>query len=252
MTRLSPRPVLYLYTDFGAGSLYVGQLHGILATHRPQVRVIDLCHELEPCDARHAAYLLDALSPYLVRPALVVGVIDPGVGTTRAPILVQGDGISLVGPDNGLFALIAHQMPVRIFELGTRGVRMLSASFHGRDLFVPWALRLCTEPRSRLAADLTPLTRPLVGSDWPLEIQEVIHIDRFGNALTGCVGSVARHHQRLKIGSQLLAYRTTFGEAAPGSPFWYVNSLNRVEIACNRQSAQDALGVQVGDAFEWV
>ncbi|EQD69399.1 protein containing DUF62, partial [mine drainage metagenome] len=236
-TDLIVHPILYLYTDFGVGSLYVGQLHGIIAPHLPRIQTVDLCHELEPCKPRSAAYLLAALGPFLTVPAVVVGVVDPGVGTARAPILIRGEKLSLIGPDNGLFSQIVRQFPGRVYRLDAISARPLSASFHGRDLFVPWALRLLVDPESRPESDLEPFTQPIVGSDWPQQIQEVIHIDRYGNAITGWMGEEVNHNRSLRIGPHTLAYRTTFGEAVYGTAFWYVNSLGLVEIACNQKSA---------------
>ncbi|MHB1544294.1 MAG: SAM hydrolase/SAM-dependent halogenase family protein [Gammaproteobacteria bacterium] len=245
-------PILYLYTDFGVGSIYVGQLHGMIAQHLPQIQTVDLCHELEPCQVRPAAYLLAALIPFLAIPAVVVGVVDPGVGTARAPILIRGEKLSLIGPDNGLFSLVSRQFPGRVFQLAKIGSRALSASFHGRDLFVPWAIRLLTDSEDKLESEMEPLMQPIVGSDWPQQIQEVIHIDRFGNAMTAWVAKEANHNRSLQIGSHTLAYRSTFGEAIHGTAFWYVNSLGLIEIACNQKSASDTLGIHVGDSFVWL
>lgn len=246
-------PTLFLFTDFGAGSLYVGQLHSLIATHAPDIRVIDLCHELHPFQPRPASYLLSALCPYLSTPSVLVGIVDPGVGTTRLPILVRcSNKLDLIGPDNGLFALAMRQFSGKAFQLRKLDAHPLSRSFHGRDLFVPWAIHILKNTASALEVEPVPCNEPIVGSDWPSQIQEVIHIDRFGNAMTGCSGAGIEQDRVLLIKSHTLPFRSTFGDAMLDEPFWYVNSLQLIEISCNRVSAKDALDIQIGDTFIWV
>lgn len=245
-------PILYLYTDFGAGSLYVGQLHALIASRLPHLRTVDLCHELEPCKPCAAAYLLAALAPHLAGPGVVVGVVDPGVGTPRAPILIRSHDFAWIGPDNGLFSQVIRETPVEVYRLGSLGMEPLSASFHGRDLFVPWALRLLAEPETAWMAGLEPYRPALMGAGWPREIAEIIHIDRFGNAVTGWKGASSNPSRLLQIGSQVLPHHATFGEAVAGATFWYVNSIGLVEVACNLGQASKILDLHVGDSFVWL
>ena len=68
---------------------------------------------------------------------MVLGVVDPGVGTARRPVVLWADGNWYVGPDNGLFALIARRAADRAAWTIDWRPETLSASFHGRDLFAP-------------------------------------------------------------------------------------------------------------------
>jgi hypothetical protein len=245
------RPI-FLFTDFGIGSHYVGQLHALLTAAHPAVAWVDLCHELTPCAPRAAAYLLAALFPYLPESGVLVGVVDPGVGTDRTPILVHQGHWSFVGPDNGLFGRILHRAPVQVHEIPNPVSHTLSPSFHGRDLFLPWAIRLAQEAgEPRAETRLRPHPAPLIGSDWPEDSGEIIHIDRFGNATTGYRGSGVGTGWRLHCGSRELRFAPVFGSVPAGHAFWYVNSIGLVEIACNRDSAARVLDLSVGQSVDW-
>ena len=69
-------------------------------------------------------------------------MVDPGVGGTRPPVVVEADGRWYVGPGNGLFELTRRRAAkTRSFDIDFKPAR-LSASFHGRDLFAPVAAML--------------------------------------------------------------------------------------------------------------
>ena len=134
--------MILLFTDFGWQGPYVGQLHLALAQEAPGIRVIDLMHDAPAFSPIAAGHLLSALVDRVPAEAVVVAVVDPGVGSARHPLLVEAAGRRFVGPDNGLLAPVTHRyeaVDVRIIEW--RPPR-LSASFHGRDLFAPAAARL--------------------------------------------------------------------------------------------------------------
>ena len=99
-----PAPLILLFTDFGIGGPYVGQVKAVLSARIAEVRMIDLMHDAPAHDPRAAAYLLAALVPESPPGSIFLGVVDPGVGTeARRPVVVQADGRWFVGPGNGIF-----------------------------------------------------------------------------------------------------------------------------------------------------
>ena len=245
-----PRPV-YFFTDFGPGSPYVGLMHAALARHSrlllpqaPVPRSIELCSDVAPFAARQGAYLLAALVAHIEDDAVVVAVVDPGVGTARAGVVLETSGRTFVGPDNGLLARCAAADPAacwyRLEEPET-----LSATFHGRDWFTPVA--------TLLAHGLEPSRQPCAASaihgfDWPEELAEVIHVDRYGNVMTGLSAQGLGRRVLIQAGGHCLAWARTFGEAPGQGAFWHANSLGLVELAVNRGHAGQQLGLAVGDA----
>lgn len=236
---------LVLVTDFGEG-LYVGQMRACLDALLAGMPVIDLVHDLPPCRPDLAAYLLPALVRDLPGGSLYLCVVDPGVGGEREGLIVHAWGSWFIGPDNGLLApLLQDDKQAWVQRLGWRPPAM-SASFHGRDWFVPAAARWCAGADLELTS-LDP--GACVGADWPRERALVIYVDRFGNLLSG-LGAVGRSTASgLLVGDRLVPHARTFCQAPIGEAFWYENAFGLVEIAVNQGRASDQLGLALGDVI---
>ncbi len=239
--------MIFLYTDFGAEGPYLAQLEAAVLAQAPAERVLNLVSNAPAADPFRSAYLLAALSGQLPEDSILVGVVDPGVGGGRLPIVVEAGGRRFVGPDNGLLSRAAARDPAaRAWRIDWRPVR-LSDSFHGRDLFGPVAGRLAAgSPVALTALSIDGL----VGMDWPAVLAEVVYVDAYGNLYTGLAGGGLADDAVLQAGGRHVAYRRTFCDAAAGEPFWYRNSCGLVEIAISGGNARDALGLGIGATVE--
>ncbi|TDE32246.1 SAM-dependent chlorinase/fluorinase [Actinomadura sp. 6K520] len=256
------RPFVSLATDFGAA--YTAICAGVVYTIAPAANVLVLSDEITPFGVREGAMLLRQALPYL--PVGVhVGIVDPGVGTSRRPVAIETRrGDLLVGPDNGLLVPAAGALggAVRAHALENPAYRLpaVSASFHGRDIFSPAAGHLATGVD---VADLGPAVEPL-----PLDVPSpvvgdgeltapVLYTDRFGSLvlgagpgdLTAAFGPLP-HGTPLDVvwaapapGSARATFEETFGGAAPGEPLVWIDSSGRVGLAVNQGSAAEALGL---------
>jgi S-adenosyl-L-methionine hydrolase (adenosine-forming) len=237
---------ILLATDFGA-DLYVGQIQARLHALLPNVPCIGLMQDLPSFRPDLAAYLLPALMRDLPRDSLALCVVDPGVGGERAGLLVRADGHWLIGPDNGLLALVARlASEVSVWRIGWQPGWM-SSSFHGRDWFALAAARLV------LGEDLalSPLgLADMIGADWQDECAIIVYVDHFGNLMTGVRASEVGGGAVLRVRGQPLPRARTFCEVEPGQAFWYENALGLIEIAVNQGRADQRLGLNVGDSIE--
>lgn len=234
--------MIVLYTDFGVADPYIGQLHAVLAREAPHVPIVDLLHTVPDFDVRAGAYLLAALAAEFPDGAVFVGVVDPGVGGERQAVMVQAAGHWYVGPDNGLFHVVARRAPRHeTYVIDWRPER-LSASFHGRDLFAPVAAKLARGdwPASH-AGELT-----VPAGDWPEDWPAVVYVDHYGNAVTGLRAVNVDRSAVLAVAGRQLQHAAVFSAVTPGMPFWYENSLGLVEIAVNKGSASQALDLRLG------
>ena len=237
--------MIVLFTDFGMSGPYVGQVKAVLARAAPEVPVIDLFADAPAHDVEAAAYLLAAFAPAFDEGEVFLCVVDPGVGTdARSPAVVRADGRFFVGPDNGLFNVVAQRAhALRWWEITWRPER-LSPSFHGRDLFAPVAARLARgDAPPGVEVEAAARIRP----GWPEDLARIVYVDRFGNALTGLRVETMEAGAVLEAGGQALAHARTFGDVAAGEAFWYENANGLAEIAVNRGRAAEALGLGVGD-----
>jgi S-adenosylmethionine hydrolase len=235
--------MIVLFTDFGWQGPYVGQMKAVLVEQAPQQPLIDLMHDVPAFKPRAAAYLLASLVEKFPSETVFLAVVDPGVGSgERRPCVVKADDRWYIGPDNGLFNVIARKSSEhRVWEIDWRP-EALSDSFHGRDLFAPVAAQLaCGE-----SPQMTITTFADDPEKWPIELAEIIYVDHFGNAMTGLRGSQMNKHTSLVIHNQLISYARVFAEAPRDEPFWYINSNGLIEIAINQGSVAQNLELTIG------
>lgn len=234
--------MIVLFTDFGSTDPYVGQMHAAIRRIAPDVPIIDLLHTVPDFDIRAGAYLLPTLAAEFPSGTIFVCVVDPGVGSDRAPVFVTTEQHVFIGPDNGLFHIVARrarQAETRVIQW--RGEK-LSHSFHGRDLFAPFAAHLARS--ETLASAPTALTSP--AGDWPEDLPAIIFIDHYGNAITGLRANTLDRSAIVKAAGLEIRYAPVFSAAPTGKPFWYENSIGLVEIAVNSGSAAQVLNLSSG------
>ncbi len=236
--------MIVLFTDFGLGGPYVGQMKVALLREAPQTPVLELFSDLPPFNVQGAAYLLAAYATEFPVQTVFLCVVDPGVGTGRRAAAVRADARWYVGPDNGLFDVVARRASdVEWWDLHWQPAR-LSASFHGRDLFAPVAawVSLGQQPPGQR---VDPALR--VRADWPDDLARVLYIDGFGNAMTGLRAATLSPGAALEIAGRSVVRARTFGEVPPGTAFCYENANGLMEVAVNQGRADRLLGIRIGD-----
>jgi S-adenosyl-L-methionine hydrolase (adenosine-forming) len=237
------RRMIVLFTDFGLAGPYTGQVKAVLQREAPGVAVIDLFADA-PRMPQPAAYLLAAYGAWFPPGTVFLAVVDPGVGSARAPLAVIVDGRWYVGPDNGLFELVMRRAQhVMVFEIAWRP-RTLSASFHGRDLFAPAAAWLAH--RAPMPAELLQRAAASRHEDWPDDLPQIVYIDVYGNAITGLRANRLPESARLGTAAGAVARARTFSDVPVGAAFWYENSNGLAEIAVNQGRADRVLGLTLG------
>jgi S-adenosylmethionine hydrolase len=235
--------MIVLFTDFGVAGPYLGQMKAVLYRDAPGVPVVDLFADAPAAMPKPSAYLLAAYALWFPPGSVLLAVVDPGVGGSRAAVVVEADGRLYVGPDNGLFELVVRRAKTaRSWRISWRPPG-LSASFHGRDLFAPVAAQLArgTPPSDRLVEG--EIGRR---ADWPDELPEIVYIDHYGNAMTGMRAAAVPRGVRLRVGGRLLAQAQTFSDVPTGEAFWYENGNGLAEVAVNGGWADAALGLAIG------
>ena len=245
----NPFPVAII-TDFGYRDHYVGAMKGVIASIAPRANVIDITHGVVAQCIVAGAIALRESWRYFPPRTVFLAVVDPGVGTARAPIAIETRaGARFVGPDNGLLWLAANDAGItRIVKLTSARHRLtnVSATFHGRDIFAPaaaylWrgtpisALGLTRDPNSIVTLDLPcPV-------ESPREVRgEVIYVDGFGNLVSNIdrptaerFGTRFRHKSlsvRIKSGAAMRLL-DAYGDAPKGAPLAIFGSFGLLEVA---------------------
>jgi S-adenosylmethionine hydrolase len=242
-----------LLTDFGLSDPFVGVMKGVLLGNHPGLRVIDLSHGIQPGAVVAGAFWLECSYRYFPEGSVHCAVVDPGVGTARAAVVVAAERHFFVGPDNGLLAEVTLHAPhveVREIHAARHGLLGASSTFHGRDVFAVTAGRLAA---GQLAfADVGELVHLKVPSPIPGVISEadgfvgnVLTADRFGNLITSLRASEVLPASDAAFvvgvaGKRLRSVRT-FADAEPGELVALVGSFGAIELAVRDGSAQERL-----------
>jgi S-adenosylmethionine hydrolase len=234
--------MIFLFTDYGLAGPYIGQVETVLLEHAPNEKVINLMADAPRNNPKASAYLLASLIQHIPADSTLFCVVDPGVGSDEdKPVALKIDGRWYVGPDNGLFDIVARQAKaIEAFEINWKPVK-LSKSFHGRDLYAPVCAKLA------IGHDLAKSKFAWQGNrDWSDDLHEVIYIDHFGNCMTGIRGKTVPKQTIFKIGNKNISNAVTFADVKTGQAFWYVNSNGLVEIAVNKGDARQLFNLIIG------
>jgi S-adenosylmethionine hydrolase len=251
-------------SDYGRVDEFVGVVHSVIRSIAPDVRVIDITHDIAPYDVRAGGLALVRAANYLA-PGVVVAVVDPTVGTARRPIAVEiGGGSSvLVGPDNGVLAPVVQLCggADRAVEIVNPDYRFTTepGTFDGRDVFAPAAAHLCNGvDLSELGPVIDPISLfpamiPLTREDDGRLHAEVLWVDHYGNAQLNVDPDELDSfddHVRLVMddGARVARRVATFAELNPNEIGLIVDSYGLVTIVLDKKSAAEELGLSGASA----
>ena len=247
--------VITLTTDFGIKGPYVGEIKGAILAINPEAKIVDVTHSITRHSIIEGSFVMEQVVKYFPPNTIHVGVIDPGVGTERRAIIIEGTQF-LVLPDNGLATLpLKWIKPKAAYEIDLRKMetiigRKISSTFHGRDVFGPAGalLSLGYEP-SKLGKEIDlgeiiklDLKPKKLEDSWLLR---VIYIDDFGNVILNL--EKYERPKYVEILGRKIPYIDTYGKVKPGELLSLPGSHDYLEIAVNQGSAADVLGLKVGD-----
>lgn len=252
-------PLITLTSDFGTTDSYVAELKGVLfALGPPDLRVVDLSHQLPPFDIQAAALFLRAALPRFPPGTIHVAIIDPGVGSPRAPLVVQLGSHLLVGPDNGQFGYL-YDGAEQVYAIDVASTqRPISSTFHGRDLFAPAAAQLANgRSPGQLGARVDSyqhLVFPMVEYVGESLIGRVIHIDRFGNLISNISESALRSflgseipHAVVSLGEKSVSgISDHYAQVEPGGMVALIGSSGLLELAVREGNASNKLSAGLG------
>lgn len=253
-------PIITLTSDFGLQDYYVAAMKASILEVNPNVRLIDISHQIPPQDIMAGAWVLRNSAFLFPKGTVHLAVVDPGVGTDRKPVAVEIDGHYFIGPDNGLFSLLNDEQ-YSAFEITNKQFysERQSNTFHGRDIFAPAAAHLSANK------DLHAMGKPvdeLVSYRWASPITDdegiqgmVLHIDHYGNLISNITAEQLRVVQqrgnfKIYVGSAILKkVNTTFADVSDGEPAAIIGSSGMLEVIINKGNASEMLSVQKGAAI---
>src|SRR4029077_9479852 len=190
--------MIVFITDFGTANDAVAICRAVMVGIAPDVRIMDITHQVTPYSIEEAARFLSGVTPYYPPGTVFVAVIDPGVGTSRKAVIVKSKRSQyFVLPDNGLISPVIDRDGLESAREITNTGWMLgdkvSSTFHGRDIFSPAGAHLAAGwdftlagPEVQQLVRLTPKAATV--TDKGIEGEVIALDDPFGSLITDIPG----------------------------------------------------------------
>jgi S-adenosylmethionine hydrolase len=257
-----PRRIISLTTDFGTSDHFAGTMKGVILSIHPAAQIVDITHEIRPFEIPDGAFTIAQAYRFFPKKTVHVIVVDPGVGSTRRPLLAEMAGQYFIAPDNGVLSMIFSREPAKVRHVNNDRyfLKPLSRTFHGRDVFSPVA--------AHLAAGIAPARfGPRIQDHLRLDLEKPTHtakqtwtgavlkVDRFGNIITNLhidqFRQVKTRAFTLSVGLRTIKrLALTFTDCEPGDLCALVGSSGFLEVSTNQGSAAGILGCGAGAPVE--
>jgi len=237
-------------------------MKGVILDIVPEAAIVDISHAVQAYDVLDAAIAISQTYSYFPTGTVHVVVVDPGVGTTRRPIIASSDGYHFVAPDNGVLSMVYAQeerIHVRHITSDHYFRQPVSSTFHGRDVFAPVGAYLAKMVDSHKFGDeiedyvrfAAPRPKP-AGENRMRAV--VLKVDRFGNLITNITpqdipvlfGDKAGAFKIVVGSREITTIHSTFAEGEPGEVFGILGSMGFLEIVANRAAAAQITGAGKG------
>jgi S-adenosylmethionine hydrolase len=268
-------PIVVFTTDFGLSDAYAGVMKGVALSINPDLRLIDLTHQILPQNIAQGSFLLGINHRFFPHDAIHVAVVDPGVGTDRRPVLLSTPCGTFAAPDNGLLSgvITGYLGPVPTIAGPVALPTELSAvhltnpaywrhpvshTFHGRDIFTPVAAHLslgvAPEDLGEPIDSLHYLPMPQPVSQGGAITGQVVYQDVYGNLVTNIPADSLSSDEFLEVrimGRSIVGLSRTFNDDAhvgENGLIALLGSHGYLEVALPNGSAAELLSVGEGEA----
>jgi S-adenosylmethionine hydrolase len=259
-----PKTIVFM-TDFGVVDDSVALCKGVMYSIMPEVRIVDLTHQVTPFSILDGARFLYGATPYFPAGTVFVVVVDPGVGSTRKAIVAKSKrGQFFVLPDNGLMTLVEQRDGIEAVREITNPDWMigskLSSTFHGRDIFSPAGAHVArgddwtkVGPEMPVASMVRLDLKAPRMDDRGMSAEVIATDGPFGNLVTNVsaeeflkLGYKRGEEVPVKIGDKEMKVKfvKTFSDVPLNQPLIYIDSRGRFAMAVNQGNFAATYGVK--------
>jgi len=245
--------IVTLTTDFGLVEPYVGVMKGVILGINPPAQLVDVTHSVQSFDILDGALAISQAYSYFPPDTVHLIVVDPGVGSSRRPIVARAGQHTFVAPDNGVLSLVYEReeaLTVHHITSEHYFLQPVSSTFHGRDIFAPVAAYLSKgveaakfgDPVTDFVRFAAPKPKPAGPNSWK---GVVLKTEKFGNLITNVTPrDIPQLFQesppafRINVGkAEVTRICPNYASAAQGEVFGILGSAGFLEISMNRGSA---------------
>jgi S-adenosyl-L-methionine hydrolase (adenosine-forming) len=251
-----------LTTDFGLTDHYVGTMKGVIYSINPDAHIVDICNAVQSYDVLDGAITIAQAYRYFPSETVHLVIVDPGVGSSRRPLVVTTERHIFLAPDNGVLSLVydrEDRISVRAITSEHYFLQPISHTFHGRDIFAAVAAWLSKGVDvAKFGDEITDFVRfsapkPKVMSDRLMK-GIVLKVDKFGNLVTNIRPEDMPQlflpeppAFKIVVGkAEITRMKTAYAQGTPGEIFAIEGSMGFLEIATNRGAAARMAGADKG------
>jgi S-adenosylmethionine hydrolase len=244
--------IITFMSDFGMSDHYVSAVKAKILSVNPSLRIFDVCHEIEPHNIAHAAYVLRAVYKDFPKGTVhLISVNSLGESNNRFLASKIDDHI-FVGPDNGIFSLICEKEPSMIAELFNS--ESIHSSFPSKNILAKAAAMLASGSGINDVGSYTKDYMKKIDRKFRATKKQisgnVIRIDHYGNLITNIEEEVFKilHKDRpfyIQFGRERNdKINLSYDEIDDGDCFALFNDLGLLEIGINKGNASKLLGLR--------
>ncbi len=239
--------MIAIITDFGIKDHYAGTLHGVVKKISPTSDIVDVTHHVEPFNIYEGLFRLLDCFEYFPENTVFLAIVDPGVGSSRDILLVRSHSRYFIAPDNGILTpfIRSSEFTVRL-KKDTSFFDFTSSTFHGRDLFAPFAAYVDMGQYEKFVEEVAKKPKII---EFKAEISndyikgKVAYIDRFGNLVTNIrFDDIGFYPFSVKLKDKVIdVYYENYDQSAENELFFLKGSSSRLEISIKNGNASEKL-----------
>ena len=187
--------LITLTSDMGLKDYYVAAIKGSIYSQLPDVKIVDISHNIPPFDILHASFVLKNTFKQFPKNTIHIIGVDAEKNDENNHIIVKNYDQYFIGADNGIFSLIFDKKPDGIWNINI-DTEINDYSFPTKDIFVPVACHLARGGLPSVVAKeiqeikTKQLFRPIIDNS---SIKAMVcYIDKYGNLMTNVTMQIFR------------------------------------------------------------
>jgi S-adenosylmethionine hydrolase len=250
--------IITLTSDWGLSDHYISAVKGAIISRLPDANIIDITHSISKFSLGETAFIVkNAYKNFPKGSIHIIGVNSESSIETPHTVMLY-DKHYFIGSDNGLFALLCEHAPEKIYEI-TVMQDTDYFTFPSRDIFSKVACMIAEGtsldkigvPRK----ELTKMNSYLPVSDNNSIKGIIVYFDSYDNAFTNIteaqfreVGKGRKFSAYFKS-EEIQVMHKSYSDVPNGEIVMLFSSTTHLEIAINKGSARNLLGINIYDPF---
>ena len=250
--------IITLTSDWGLSDHYVSAVKGAIISRMPDATIIDITHSISKFSLGETAFIVKNAYTNFPKGSIHIIGVNSESSIEMPHVVMLYDGHYFIGSDNGLLALLCDKAPEQIIEI-TVMQDSDYFTFPSRDIFAKVACMIAEgagmEKIGVARKELTKMNSYLPVSDKNSIKGIIVYFDSYDNAFTNITESLFREVGK---GRKFSAYfrneeiqviHRSYSDVPNGDIVLLFSSTTHLEIAINKVSARNLLGINIYDSF---